>query len=58
MIKPLSRADRNNRNTADKVLQIVPSGSETANAINEIILKRDRRGTKLQTRHHSQANGS
>ena len=29
----------NNKNTADKVVQFVPSGSETANALNEVILK-------------------
>jgi hypothetical protein len=29
----------NNKNTADKVVQFVPSGTETANAINQVILK-------------------
>jgi len=33
----------NNKNTADRMVQIVPSGSETANALNEVILKETER---------------
>jgi hypothetical protein len=33
----------NNKNTADRVVQIVPTGSEAANAMNEVILKETER---------------
>lgn len=39
MVKKVS----NNKNTADRVIQLVPSGSDAANAMNEVILKETER---------------
>lgn len=39
----LVKKTSNNKNTADRMIQIVPSGSQTANALNEVILKETER---------------
>lgn len=39
MVKKVS----NNKNTADRVIQLVPSGTDAANAMNEVILKETER---------------